>query len=98
MHHIWVVTSLWISLVSSLALTWYAFGSAKSSRWWAFLLASILSASSSRSTSVTAWLDSLRTVPASASVGFHIWRRRMDCVSYPYLKPCHLIPSSFMTK
>ncbi len=45
MHHIWVVTSLWISLVSSLALTWYAFGSAKSSRWWAFLLASILSAS-----------------------------------------------------
>lgn len=71
MHHIWVVTSLWISLVSSLALTWYAFGSAKSSRWWAFLL---------------------------ASVGFHIWRRRMDCVGYPYLKPCHLIPSSFMTK
>ena len=43
MHGPWIASFLWISLLSSLALTWYGFRGAQHSRWWAFLLASVLS-------------------------------------------------------
>jgi len=44
MYPWWVASSLWLAELFSLALTWYGFLGIRKARWWAFALASVLSA------------------------------------------------------